>query len=246
MSSGLWAALTNGGVILAELLLTLEQLSCERDERPLFSGLDLSLHGGDLVQVLGPNGSGKTTLLRALAGISEPSRGRLLWRGRPLAQVRWEFRQSLLYLGHAPGVKAALTPMENLNWYEALSGGSQRGDAMTALARVGLEGYESVPCFQLSAGQLRRVALARLYLSQAPLWILDEPFTAIDQSGVAALEERLRAHAEAGGVAILTSHQEVRLPGLRRLNLPDYPPLEEIEPPMEARGSGEGAYVQAS
>lgn len=241
MPTGLWAAQANGGVILAELLLRLEQLSCERDERPLFSGLDLSLHGGDLVQVLGPNGSGKTTLLRALAGVSEPAHGRLLWREEPMSRARWAYRQALLYIGHSPGVKAALTPLENLDWYRALSGGSQRDEGRAALAQVGLEGYEDIPCFQLSAGQLRRVALARLYLSTAPLWILDEPFTAIDQSGVAALEERLQAQAEAGGAVILTSHQEVRLPGLRRLNLCDYPP---VDPFMDE--AGEGDHVPTS
>lgn len=209
---------------MAELLLTIEQLSCERDERALFAGLNLELRAGDLIQIVGPNGSGKTTLLRALAGISEPSQGRLLWRDKPMAQARWNFRQSLLYIGHSPGIKAALTPQENLKWYEALSGGSQSGNIPAALAQVGLSGYEATPCFQLSAGQLRRVALARLYLSRAEVWILDEPFTAIDKSGVAALEACLQAHSEAGGIAILTSHQDIRLPKLSRVDLVNFAP----------------------
>lgn len=222
---------------MAELLLTIEQLSCERDERALFTNLDLELRAGDLIQIVGPNGSGKTTLLRALAGISEPSQGRLLWRGKPMAQARWNFRQSLLYIGHSPGIKAALSPWENLSWYEALSGGSQSGDIPDALAKVGLRGYETTPCFQLSAGQLRRVALARLYLSRADIWILDEPFTAIDQGGVAALEARLLGHSQAGGIAILTSHQDIRLAGLRRVDLVDFAPVL-------ADGSEEGASAR--
>lgn len=216
--------MANGGTILAELLLTLENLSCERDERPLFSGLTAELRAGERVQVLGPNGAGKTTLLRTLAGIGQPARGHLRWRGEPVSACRWAFRQSLLYIGHAPGIKAALTPLENLAWYRALSAGSQAGNPVSALERVGLAGYEDTPCYQLSAGQLRRVALARLYLSQAPLWVLDEPFTAIDQRGVSELEQQLQAHTRDGGLVILTSHQDVRLPELRPLNLLDYPP----------------------
>lgn len=216
--------MANGGTILAELLLTLENLTCERDERPLFSGLTAHFHAGERVQVLGPNGSGKTTLLRTLAGIGAAAQGRIDWRGQPVQSQPWAFRQALLYIGHAPGIKAALTPLENLAWYRALSAGSQQGDAVAALERVGLAGYEDIPCYQLSAGQLRRVALARLFLSRAPLWILDEPFTAIDQSGVADLEQQLQAHTHDGGLVILSSHQEVRLPELRTLNLVDYPP----------------------
>lgn len=222
--------MANGGTILAELLLTLENLTCERDERPLFSDLTAQLYAGERVQVLGPNGSGKTTLLRALAGIGAPARGHIHWRGQPVQSQHWAFRQSLLYIGHAPGIKAALTPLENLAWYRALSAGSQQGNAVEALERVGLSGYEDTPCYQLSAGQLRRVALARLFLSRAPLWILDEPFTAIDRTGVADLEQQLQTHTRQGGLVILTSHQDVSLPELRTLNLVDYPPrLDEEE-----------------
>lgn len=208
---------------MAEPLLSIEQVTCERDERPLFSDLSLSVRAGDRWQILGPNGSGKTTLLRTLAGISQPSRGRLLWRGQPTTRVEWDYRQSMLYLGHSPGIKAGLSPLENLRWYQALSGGNQTGDIVRALAQVGLQGYEQLPAYQLSAGQLRRVALARLYLSQALLWILDEPFTAIDKAGVATLEQRLDEHSRMGGALIFTSHQEVQLPGLQSLDLRDFP-----------------------
>lgn len=199
-------------------------MSCERDERPLFSGLDLRCEAGEAIQILGPNGSGKTTLLRVLAGISAGYRGSIAWCGRPLAQVRWEYRQSLLYIGHLPGIKTALSPAENLAWYGALSGSAQSDGIARALAEVGLAGYEAVPCGQLSAGQLRRVALARLHLSRASLWVLDEPFTAIDKAGVADLEAQMHRHTQAGGLVLLSSHQELGLPGLRRVDLLNYPP----------------------
>lgn len=214
---------------MTELLLTLEHLSCERDARPLFSGLDARFHGGEQWQVQGPNGSGKTTLLRAIAGIGSVAQGRILWRGRPVTDDLWAFRRSLLYIGHSPGIKGALTPLENLAWYRALSAGTLSEDSLNALAQVGLTGYEDIPCQQLSAGQLRRVALARLYLSSAPLWVLDEPFTAIDKAGVAALESRLAAHVATGGLVLMTSHQEVTLPGVRHLDLTDFPPVVREE-----------------
>lgn len=203
-------------------LLELRQLSCERDERPLFGGLDLSCGAGEAIQILGPNGSGKTTLLRILAGISTLYQGELLWRGRPLQRALFDYRQQLLYIGHLPGIKAALSPTENLRWYQAVSGSALGGDLPEALAQLGLEGYEDVPCAQLSAGQLRRVALARLYLSKALVWILDEPFTAIDKPGVVNLEALMARHTQAGGLVLLSSHQDLALDGLRRIDLLEY------------------------
>ncbi|WP_111642060.1 cytochrome c biogenesis heme-transporting ATPase CcmA [Marinimicrobium alkaliphilum] len=207
-------------------LLELQALACERDQRLLFHGLNVVCQPGDVLQIVGPNGSGKTTLLRALTGLSDDYQGQILWRGQPVAQVRNDFQQSLLYLGHQVGVKAALTPRENLDWYRALqlSQAQAEGTIDQALAEVGLAGFGDTPCLQLSAGQLRRVALARLYLSEAPLWVLDEPFTAIDVRGVASLEARFAAHAERGGVLLLTSHQALSLPTLRQVDLGHYQP----------------------
>lgn len=197
------------------------ELAIERDERWLFAGLNLQLAAGEVVQILGPNGAGKTTLLRALARVSSDYRGEIRYLGQPLAQQAWNYANDCLYLGHLPGIKKALTPRENLRWYAA-----QLATAMAipdALQRVGLRGYEDTPCYQLSAGQLRRVALARLYLSQARIWILDEPFTAIDKPGVQALESLIAAQSARAGLVILTSHQDLSLPGLRQVNLLDYP-----------------------
>lgn len=201
-------------------LLELHNLSCERDERCLFAGLSICFAAGELVQIGGPNGAGKTTLLRAIAGISQDYAGEIRYRGQPLATLRWEFARDSLYLGHLAGIKKALSPSENLSWYLAQTGDS--GDINQALTAVGLYGYEDTPCYQLSAGQLRRVALARLYLSQAGIWILDEPFTAIDKPGVAQLEALIARQVAQGGLVILTSHQDLTLPQLRMVNLQDY------------------------
>ena len=208
-------------------LLELNDLACERDERLLFSGLNLPLYAGDIVQVGGPNGAGKTTLLRAIAGISTDFYGQILYFGKPVTDVAWEFACDSLYLGHLPGIKKALTPTENLEWYSA-----QVGAAVTineALAAVGLLGYEDTPCYQLSAGQLRRVALARLHLSRARIWILDEPFTAIDKHGVSQLEALIALQSAKGGVVILTSHQDLSLPQLKVINLQDFQHYADAE-----------------
>ena len=201
-------------------LLELRNLGCERDERLLFSGLNLQFNAGDVVQIGGPNGAGKTTLLRALAGVSDDYQGQILYGGHPLAEANWDFARDRLYLGHLPGIKKSLTPAENLAWYLAQTGGRITIDE--ALAAVGLYGYEDTPCYQLSADQLRRVALARLHLAEARIWILDEPFTAIDKLGVSQLEALIARQSTQGGVVILTSHQDLSLPQLRMVNLQDY------------------------
>ncbi|GHE20903.1 cytochrome c biogenesis heme-transporting ATPase CcmA [Halomonas urumqiensis] len=192
------------------LRLQARKLACERDDRWLFEDLDLDIGGGEVVRVEGPNGSGKTTLLKILSGQLADYHGELLWNGEPMRDVRQVFLEGLLYLGHAPGVKVTLTPLENLRWYQALGGGAGGEQAcLAALDEFGLAGFEDVPAGQLSAGQQRRVALSRLALSPRPLWVLDEPFTAIDRDGVAALEARLIAHARQGGCVLVTTHHEL-------------------------------------
>lgn len=203
-------------------LIELRDFACERDERLLFRALNAAFAAGQVVQIVGPNGSGKTTLLRILAGISQDYHGEIFWRGQTLSAVAWEYANELLYLGHLPGIKKSLTPLENLHWYAAIQGDVDDGVLLNALAEVNLAGYEDTPCYQLSAGQLRRVALARLVFSRATLWILDEPFTALDKKGVAQLEARLANHAASGGLVLVTSHQDINVPNLQQLNLQDF------------------------
>ncbi|MFK8041702.1 cytochrome c biogenesis heme-transporting ATPase CcmA [Congregibacter sp.] len=180
----------------ASILLEAADLGIERGGRQLFSRFSFSLSAGDIVHLRGENGAGKTSLLRMLAGLS-----RYGFDGQVQRHA------ACLYLGHQSAVKGLLSPRENLHWHP--SGEAFPDDAAidAALAEVGLFGYEDVPAGQLSAGQQRRVDLARLYLSQRPLWLLDEPFTAIDTKGVERLQQRFIAHAERGGAVLLSSHQ---------------------------------------
>lgn len=195
-------------------LLQTVNLYCERNDRSLVENLNLQVSAGDIYQIEGPNGSGKTTLLRALCGLSSRYRGELLWRGQPMRSNRIDFLSQLLYIGHSSGVKITLTPRENLNWHASICGigaDQAQSDIMSALERVGLYGYEDVPCFALSAGQQRRVGLARLFIGKMSLWILDEPFTAIDKKGVAELEKWIEQFALDGGAVILTTHHELAI-----------------------------------
>lgn len=202
-------------------ILECRDIAFERDYTPIFSGLSLTLRRGQILQVKGANGSGKTTLLRILATSLTASEGSMFWHGNDLEGHRQEYRFDMLYLGHQPGVKAALTPRENLAWLRPLHPKAGH-DTNQALAAVGLAGMEDVPCHTLSAGQLRRVALARLYLSDASLWILDEPFTAIDRDGVGKLEILLQDHAQRGGAVVITTHQHPQLDNLCELDMVRY------------------------
>ncbi|WP_397379070.1 cytochrome c biogenesis heme-transporting ATPase CcmA [Pseudomonas sp.] len=202
-------------------LLEAVALTCERDWRMLFERLELQLEPGEMLQVVGPNGSGKTSLLRLLAGLMQPTVGEVRLQGRALTEPRTESALNLLWIGHAAGIKGLLTAEENLTWLCALHEPASREAIWQALAAVGLRGFEDVPCHTLSAGQQRRVALARLYLPGPSLWVLDEPFTALDKAAVAQLEQHLAAHCEQGGLVVLTTHHEltVKPAGYRELDL---------------------------
>lgn len=202
-------------------LLQADGLACERDWRMLFEHLDLQLHAGDMLQISGPNGSGKTSLLRLLSGLMQPTAGQVLINGQPLSEQRVELARNLLWIGHAAGIKDLLTPLENLTWLCTLHRPAESPAIWQALQAVGLRGFEDVPCHTLSAGQQRRVALARLYLDSPPIWILDEPFTALDKQGVAQLESHLAEHCERGGMIVLTTHHTLsRTPaGYRDIDL---------------------------
>jgi len=181
-------------------LLAAENLSLSRGGRQLFSGLSFDLSSGDLVQLEGCNGAGKTSLIRILAGLS-----RYGYEGSVSRN------EAILYLGHHSAVKGMLSPRENLSWSVSGRGQYTLDEIDKALDKVGLYGYEDVPSHALSAGQHRRVNLARLYLSDCPVWLLDEPFTAIDKAGVKSLEDLFVSHVVGGGAIIVTSHQALAL-----------------------------------
>lgn len=195
-------------------LLSAHNLTCIREERILFESLNISVSAGDIVQIEGPNGAGKTSLLRILSGLSQPYDGHVNFANKALAEQREMFHQNLLYLGHLPGVKDELTAQENLAFNLALQG-LDANTAEATLSKVNLLGFEDTLASHLSAGQHRRISLARLWQSQAKIWILDEPFTAIDKLGIEKLEQLFLQHADNGGCVILTTHQDLSLPAKR-------------------------------
>ena len=199
-------------------MLEVRDLECVRGDHRLFSGLSFELQGGELLRLRGSNGSGKTSLLRTVCGLLEPAAGEVCWRGKNIRAQRDEFHGELLYLGHHNGIKAELTGFENLRLSAALSGQRLHDEAIyDALERIGLGGREDLPTQVLSQGQKRRVALARLLLSEAELWVLDEPFTALDVAAVAQLGGLIEAHLQKGRMVMFTTHQEVELrAGARR------------------------------
>lgn len=202
-------------------MLEAKNLTCIRDERRLFQQLSFGVAPGEIVQIEGQNGAGKTSLLRILAGLADADAGQVEWQGTNIRADRARYHQDLLFLGHQPGIKSVLTPFENLMFYQSVFQPLDSAAIWQALAQVGLVGYEDLPVSQLSAGQQRRVALARLWLTQAPLWILDEPLTAIDKQGVGTLLARFVRHAANGGIVILTTHQDLEAVSqfIRRIRL---------------------------
>ncbi len=199
-------------------MLSVTGLSCARGERTLFADIGFSLAPGEWLHVQGANGAGKTTLMRALVGLSPPQAGTVSWRGEAAPSA--DFRRDLLYLGHHAAVKDELTPLENLRLSAALDGLQvDERQVLAALLRLGLRGRENLPVRVLSAGQKRRVLLARLLLRPAPLWVLDEAFNALDTGAVQLLGELIGEHLSGGGLAVLTSHQPLPVPGGRSLML---------------------------
>jgi heme exporter protein A len=192
-------------------MLQAESLACERGGRLLFKSLAFALAPGTLLRVAGPNGAGKTSLLRILSGLARPAAGRVLWSGENAHALGEDYTRQLLYLGHHSAIKEDFTPRENLRFALRLAGLEPPAEALDqALARLGLAGRENVPARYLSQGQKRRVALARLPLSQAqPLWILDEPLAALDVDAIDTVIALVSAHLDAGGVTVLTTHQEI-------------------------------------
>lgn len=203
--------------------LSLNHIACERGENRLFEGCSFMLTNGDWVQIEGHNGIGKTSLLRILAGLALPAEGEVLWNGQKIQKCREEYYSELFYLGHHAGIKPELTPWENLRFYQKVQGLPLEDEALWhALEKVSLVGREDLPCSHLSAGQQRRVALAKLWLTKQQLWILDEPFTAIDKKGVADLIAHIEQHCQNGGIVIFTSHQAVENANVKIISLDQF------------------------
>ena len=207
--------------------LELKNISIQRGDKLLISGLNERWNSGSFIQIAGHNGIGKTSLLRILAGLAVPENGVVLWNQESITKQRENYYQDLLYLGHQPGIKPELSAWENLHFYQKTTHCERDEDKLwDVLETVGLLGREDLSASQLSAGQQKRIALARLWLSKAPLWILDEPFNAIDKKGVENLTRLFESHTEKGGIVILTSHQTIPSEKLRQIHLDNYKQID--------------------
>ncbi|MFC4656747.1 MULTISPECIES: cytochrome c biogenesis heme-transporting ATPase CcmA [Rheinheimera] len=201
------------------ILLSAEQLSCVRQDRVLFDQLSFDLPAGQVLHIQGKNGAGKSSLLRILAGLADAETGQVRFRGLPITSSAAGFSQHLLFIGHQAGIHSQLNALQNLEFWAALLGCSQY-EPYQLLGQLGLAGLEDIPCYMLSAGQQRRVSLARLWLTERPLWILDEPFTSLDKQLISRLEQQLQLHCSRGGAVVLTSHQALSA---------DYQALAQLE-----------------
>lgn len=203
-------------------MLEASNLECQRGERRLFTGVGFRLDDGEMLFLQGKNGSGKTTLLRMICGLAHPVAGEIRWKGKTIGKLGEEFREELCYLGHLNAIKEELTPLENLMASARLAGETLSEDeALDALEAVGLAGREDLACKYLSQGQKRRVALSRLVHEKRALWVLDEPFVALDAAAVGWLAGLIGAHLQRGGMTVLTTHQAVDIPAgaIRELKL---------------------------
>ena len=203
-----------------KLFLEASGLACIRDDRTLFSDLAFRIGPGEALLLEGRNGSGKTSLLRILCGIRLPDAGSINWCGTDINRLGADYHEHTAYVGHRDGIKLDLTPLENLAMARAL-GKPNTTTLEEALAKVDLDGFEDVLTRNLSAGQQRRLALARLLVTDTVLWILDEPFTSLDVHGIQVIEELLDKHTSGGGMLAVTSHHAVNLANtrIRRINL---------------------------
>ena len=203
-------------------MLEADNLECVRGERRLFAGLGFKLEAGELLYLQGRNGAGRTSLLRMIIGLLPPEAGEIRWQGQSIRRNSDDFRADLCYLGHLNAIKEELTPLENLLASAHLADEDlSEDDALDALEQVGLAGREDLACKYLSQGQKRRVALARLIKERRPLWVLDEPFVALDVAAVDWLAGIISGHLQRGGLAVMTTHQLVAIPAgtVRELRL---------------------------
>ena len=196
-------------------MLSVQQLACERGRKRLFSDLNFQVHPGQCLHVQGANGAGKTSLLRIVCGLAEALSGKICWRGQDTRIDPGAWRAELVYLGHTPGLKDELSAAENLHFQSQIDGWALSSEQIDgALQRVGLGRQQQVPLRRFSQGQKRRAALARLIARPVALWVLDEPLAALDQPAQQLVAQLLAGHVQAGGLALVTSHQPLGVPCL--------------------------------
>jgi len=211
-------------------MFQVKNLQCERGGRELFADLDFQLEAGQALQIVGKNGAGKSSLIRILAGLLRADAGNIFWKGEAFLTKPFSnedsYPKDLLYIGHKAGVNLQLTAEQNLSWYSQLYANAESNIALLmeqAFKEWQLYGFEDLPCYMLSAGQQRRVALCRLILEKKSLWLLDEPLVSIDNSGIEILNTLAKLHLKQGGCLIFSSHQALELDGqVKVLNLDDY------------------------
>ncbi|HEY3488254.1 MAG TPA: cytochrome c biogenesis heme-transporting ATPase CcmA [Gammaproteobacteria bacterium] len=192
-------------------LFAARNLRCVRGDRELFTDLSLALNPGDIIHISGANGSGKTSLLRILSGLHMPEAGDVRWEGLSIFQERPDFLRNLQYIGHLSGIRAELSPLEHMRYFAALAAQNPQSHMDPIIERLGLAGFEHEPAYRLSSGQRRRIALSRLLLRPARLWILDEPFTALDAAGCELLVQLVDEQLQTGGMVIFASHSHTDL-----------------------------------
>lgn len=198
-------------------LLNIHNLSCQRGYNQLFSGLSFKVNAGDILRIAGTNGSGKTSLLKILAGLNMAEEGSIALDQYLVKSD--EYQTEVFYLGHLSALSAELSCIENLEFLTGLNKSIDQQLLVQALEQVGLKGYEDEYCAKLSAGQKRRVILAGLFISSAKIWLLDEPFTALDPQGVKIVEDCINKHCAQGGLCLFTTHQDSALPNQKVLAL---------------------------
>jgi heme exporter protein A len=200
--------------------LCVEKVHVWRGDRHVLQGVSAQIQPQELLHISGPNGTGKTTLLRVVSGLLRPEQGSVTWLGQSITAIRTDYQAALAYASHEPALKGDLTAMENLRFAVGLKRRIGADELRAALARTGVAGCADLPARVLSAGQRRRVAMARVLAMGATVWLLDEPYTNLDAAGQELISELLQAHVAAGGLAMVVAHHELKVScGVRRLEL---------------------------
>ena len=214
--------------LMTEHVLELSNLACRRGGRLLFSGMDLSLTEGDAALITGPNGSGKSSLLRVIAGLIQPLQGQIRWEGQNAQKFSNNFRSALRYVGHSDGLQPVLSVLENLKYWSQLYGSSQDLEKLNrGLESVGLFDLSELPARVLSAGQRRRLALARAIATEGRLWLLDEPTVALDRQSINRIETAISEFRASGGIVIASTNAPLNLSDCKVLNISEYHWAEE-------------------